>query len=152
MGLSAVNLTDLAAPTYIQMLGAMADWLDKAAAQMPPAEAEALLAARLAPDMFPLATQVRFACVQALEGMYRLRDEEFSPLVAALLDEGRAAGDHPGALAEARGRIAEVIAALRDLAEGAIVDEPSRALAHSLPNGMTFDFTAGQYLRDWALP
>ena len=27
--------------------------------------AEALLSARLAPDMFPLATQVRFACVQS---------------------------------------------------------------------------------------
>ena len=48
-------------------------WLAKAEAQLPEGHAERLLLARLAPDMFPLATQVRFACVQAQEGVFRLQ-------------------------------------------------------------------------------
>ncbi|MCB2080916.1 MAG: DUF1993 family protein, partial [Novosphingobium sp.] len=70
-------LTTLLAPTYVQMLKSLSGWLDKAQAQMPDGQAENLLSARLAPDMFPLSTQVRFACAQAQEGMYRLRGEEF---------------------------------------------------------------------------
>ena len=58
---------EVLAPTYVQMLGALSQWLDKAAQQLGETEADALLAARLAPDMFPLSTQIRFACVQALE-------------------------------------------------------------------------------------
>ena len=69
-----MTLTDLLVPTWRQMLGALADWLAKAEVQMPGGKAETLLSARLAPDMFPLATQVRFACVQVWEGAHRLRD------------------------------------------------------------------------------
>ena len=64
--------------------------------------AEALLAARRARDMFPLSTQVRFACVQAQEGVFRLRGEAFPTSVAVLLDEGRNAADHPGTMEGAR--------------------------------------------------
>ena len=71
-----MKLTDLLTPTYIQMLNALSGWLDKAAGQIGADKGEKLLAARLAPDMFPLSTQVRFACVQALEGMYRLRGQD----------------------------------------------------------------------------
>ncbi len=65
-------LRDILAPTYVHMLGALSAWLAKAEAQKPDGEAEALLVARLAPDMFPLSTQIRFACVQAQEGTFRL--------------------------------------------------------------------------------
>jgi hypothetical protein len=57
-----MTLPDLLVPTYVQMLGALSNWLAKAESQRPAGEAEALLSARLAPDMFPLATQIRFAC------------------------------------------------------------------------------------------
>jgi hypothetical protein len=36
-------------------------------------EAEKLLLAGLAPDMFPLATQIHSACVQAQEGVFRVQ-------------------------------------------------------------------------------
>ena len=139
-------------PTYLQMLKRLSGWLDKAAAQMPGARGEALLSARLAPDMFPLATQIRFACVQAREGMCQLADEPFPDVIAELLEEGRAAGKCPGSMADARTRIADTMAVLESLLPGAPVRPAEDGLAHELPNGMVFDLTAGQYVRDWALP
>ncbi|MDO9487261.1 MAG: DUF1993 domain-containing protein [Sphingomonadaceae bacterium] len=147
-----MSLTDLLVPTYRQMLGTLSRWLDKAGSQPPAGGAEALLAARLAPDMFPLATQVRFACVQVWEGVHRLQRQELPASVAALLDEGRAGGERPGTLAEARARIAETTALLDGLAPGALDADPQAPLAHALPNGMIFDLTPEQYARDWALP
>ena len=66
------------------MLSAMSAWLDKAEAQMGKEEAQALLTARLAADMFPLATQVRFSCVQAIEGMCRLTGKPLPEIPGAL--------------------------------------------------------------------
>src|SRR5687768_17744599 len=52
-----MTLTDLLIPTYRNMLGTLRGLLDKAEAQLGADAADALLSARLAPDMFPLATQ-----------------------------------------------------------------------------------------------
>lgn len=145
-------LPDILAPTYVQMLGALSAWLAKAEAGTQDGMAETLPGARLAPDMFPLSTQIRFACVQAQEGMYRLRGEAFPPLVGQLLDEGRNAGAHPGSIADAQARIAETIAIVESLAADAPSIDPAAPIAHALPQGMIFDLTAGQFVRDWALP
>ena len=141
---------DLLAPTYTQMLSALSAWLDKAAAQLGAGEADALMSARLAPDMFPLATQVRFACVQALEGMHRLRGEDFPPLVTELLDEGRSAEDVPGTLVDAKTRIAQVIATVEALADPAAARDGGD-VEHAPPMGIVFDLTLDQYARDWAI-
>ena len=37
-------------------------------------------------------------------------------------------------------------------AAAGIAIDPSAPIAHALPIGMTFDLTAEQYARDWALP
>ena len=147
-----MSLTKLIVPTFTQMLKTLSGWLDKAQAQMPSAEAEALLSARLAPDMFPLATQVRFACVQAHEAVHRLRGEAFPASLAELLDEARNAGEQPGSLATAQQRISETIALLDGVAPAALDGDSDRQIAHALPNGLIFDLTAEQYARDWALP
>lgn len=146
-----MSLTKLLVPTYVNMLTALSGWLDKAQAQLAPANAEALLSARLAPDMFPLATQVRFACVQAQEATYRLRGLTFPPAIAVLLDEGRHAGERPGTLADAQERIAETLSLLRDLSPDALDQAPDSPIAHELANGMVFDLTAEEYARDWSL-
>lgn len=143
-----MSLTAMLVPTYRQMLGSLSGWLVKAAAT---GDADALLAARLAPDMFPLATQIRFACVQAWEAVHRLRDMPFPPIVQAMLDEARAAGERPGTIAEAQARIAETIAMLDALADDALDGQADGPLAHDLPNGMIFDLTALGYARDWTL-
>lgn len=143
--------TTLLVPTYTQMLGALSAWLKKAQEQLSPADAEALLSARLAPDMFPLSTQVRFACVQAQEAVFRLRGEAFPDSVKELLEEGRQAGEAPGSLADAETRIDETIALLESLAGDALDAPAERPLAHELPNGMVLDLTVEQYVRDWTL-
>lgn len=144
-----MSLTQLLVPTYRQMLTTLSGWLDKAEAKP---DAGSLLSARLAPDMFPLATQIRFACVQAQEGVARLRGEAFPPSIETLLNEGRNAGEHPGSFADARARIAETIALLDALGPDALDGDAERPIEHSLPMGMIFDLTAEQYARDWTLP
>jgi hypothetical protein len=146
-----MSLTRLLVPTFTQMLTALSGWLDKAAAQMPGEAGEALLSARLAPDMFSLATQVRFACVQAYEAVHRLQGLPFPAAVQELLDEGRNAGERPGSLAAAQARIAETLALLAVLPDDALDRDADQPLTHDLPNGMTFDLTAEGYARDWAL-
>lgn len=146
-----MKLSDVVVPTYVQMLGALSQWLAKAAKQRSADDAEALLASRLAPDMFPLSTQIRFACRQAQEGVFRLLEQEFPASLQMLLDEGRNAGDRPGTLADAQARIAETLVVVEAAADTIAID-PATPIAHALPNGMTLDLTAEQYARDWALP
>lgn len=146
-----MSLPTFLVPTFTQMLKALSGWLEKAQAQMPEKDAQALLLARLAPDMFPLSTQVRFACVQVQEAMNRLQGLPFSPAIAELLDEGRKASERPGSLVDAQARIAETITLLEALPADALNMAPESPIAHELPNGMIFDFTAEQYARDWAL-
>lgn len=147
-----MTLPDILLPTYIQMLTALAGWLAKAEAQRPEGGAEALLSARLAPDMLPLSTQVRFACVQAREGIFRLRGEAFPPSLDILLDEGRNGATHPGSIADALARIDETLAIVRAAASPSFEVDPAMPVAHALPMGMVFDLTAASYARDWALP
>jgi uncharacterized protein len=147
-----MKLTELVVPTATQMLKTLSGWLTKAHAQMPGSEGDALLSARLAPDMFPLATQVRFVCRQALEAVSRLQHEPFGEVHEALLEEGRNSGEQPGSMADAIARISETMAVLDGLAPDALDVRGDQPIAHEIPNGMIFDLTADQYVRDWVLP
>jgi hypothetical protein len=147
-----VTLSDILVPTYLQMLEALSAWLGKADAQMPGGAADALLSARLAPDMLPLSTQVRFACVQAQEGVFRLQERTFPASIDVLLNEGRNAAERPGTIADAKARIEETIAVVSSAASVVSAIDPGAPIAHALPAGMIFDLTAEQYARDWALP
>jgi hypothetical protein len=143
-------MTDILLPTYTNLLTGLAAWLTKAGEHH--ADPGALMSARLAPDMFPLSTQIRFACVQAYEGVARLRGEAFPPVWLELLEEGRNGASAPGTLADAQGLIRDTMSYLASLPPGALDGNGSRAVAHDLPNGMVFDMTGDQYVRDWALP
>ena len=146
-----MNLTDLLVPTYRNMLRTLRGLIDKAEAQRGGRGAEALLRARLAPDMFPLATQIRFACLQAQEAPLRLLGRPLEPL-DALLGEGRNAGEQPGTIAGARARIDEALAFLEGLGPDALDQAPAGdPLVLTLPMGMTFDLTREQFARDWAI-
>lgn len=145
-------LKNLLVPTYVQMLGALSAWLGKVNVGTLPGGEQALLTARLAPDMFPLGTQIRFACVQAQEGVFRMRQETFPPSIEELLEEGRNGAEKPGSIVDALGRIASTISIVEGAAMGAEEIDPATPIAHMLPQGMVFDLTAEQYVRDWALP
>lgn len=147
-----MSLTTLLVPTYTQMLKALAGWLDKARRQLPPTEAEALLSARLAPDMFPLSAQVSYACLQAREAAHRLRGEPLPEALQQLGAAGRNAGVEPGSMSQAEAKIADAVAALDDLAAKALDGGAEPPMTLALPNGAVFDMTGEQYVRDWALP
>jgi len=142
--------TKLLVPTYAQMLRALSGWLEKAA------EASGgdpgVLSARLAPDMFPLSTQIRFACVQACEGVWRLRAEPLPAFHETLTNEGRAGGERPVSFADAQDRIAETLALLEGVGDSDLDPGAERPLAIELPMGLAFDMTGEDYVRDWALP
>ncbi|HEX2624730.1 MAG TPA: DUF1993 family protein [Sphingomicrobium sp.] len=135
-------------------LRALSGWLDKAEgfAAGRGESPDALLPLRLAPDMFPLTTQLRFAAFQAQEPLYRLSGTPVPDAVLAIRQEGRDGEAAPGSWADARARIAGAIAALDAVAPDAFDDAADRAIAHDLPMGMIFDMTGETYVRDWALP
>ncbi len=138
-----MTLHDLSIPAYINGLRALSGQLDKAlawGADNGVGELQ-LVASRLAPDMFPLATQVRFTCMQAVQAPTRLG----ATGAPALTDD---ATDFAGLQAQ----IAETIAWLDGVTREALGDDGSRAVGFDLPNGMAFDMTADSYLRDWAQP
>ena len=147
-----MTLTDLLVSTYRNNLNMLLGLLDKAEEQLGADKAEALLSARLAPDTWPLATQLRLAALQAQEAPMRLLGQQMPGSLDELLTEARNGGDHPGTLVEARARIAEALAFLETLGPNAFDNvEPDRPMAFDLPMGMTFDLTRSQFARDWAL-
>ena len=146
-----MSLTNLLIPTYRNMLRTLAGLLDKAERQRPDG-AQALLAARLAPDMWPLSAQLRFAVHQAQEAPFRLMGRDIPPSLDAIAAEGRTAVEAPGSLAQARGRIDEALAFLDGLAGDALDAGGALPITIALPGGLTFDMTGADYVRDWALP
>ena len=147
-----MTLTDLLIHTYRNNLNMLLVLLDKAEAQLGADATEALLSARLAPDMWPLATQLRLAALQAQEAPMRLLGHPMPGPLDELLTEARNGGEHPGTLAQARARIAEALAFLDTLGPQALdATEPDQPMVLDLPMGMTFDLTRSQFARDWAL-
>ncbi|KMZ13455.1 hypothetical protein BHUM_01863c [Candidatus Burkholderia humilis] len=145
-----MQLTRLLVPSFMQMLKGFSNWLDKAAAHEK--DADALMTLRLAPDMFPLDAQVRFACFQALEPTYRLRGMTAPDDVIAIRKEGLISNDQAGSFADAKACIASTIASLANLADNALDGGIDKPIALDLPNGIVFDMTGEQYARDWCLP
>ena len=122
--------------TYDNMLGSLDAWLAKAAEQ----GGDALLAEKLADDMFPLSRQIRFCCNLPGEAMAGAAGVAFSS--SDVDDE---------TLAAARSRIA----ATRTMIEGwraTPFGKDDAPVELSLANGMTFDLQTESYVRDWALP
>ena len=149
-----MKLTALLVPSLANQLNAVSGWLDKAEAFAAERgeQPDRLLALRLAPDMFPLTTQLRFLAFQAQEPVYRLSGEAVPDAVLEVRQEGRDGGERPGGWDEARERVAEAARFLATIAPDAFDDAADKAIAHELPTGMIFDMTSETYVRDWALP
>ena len=132
-----MNAKDLLVPTHRQMLGTLKGLLAKAADD---ARGDALLQAKLIDDMNPLSTQVRFLCNMVGEAMARVAGIEFTS------DE-----KDPTTLTQAQDRIDATLAQLEEWAMlDFVADDAAQELA--LPNGMTFDLTTYEYVRDWSVP
>ena len=149
-----MKLSALLLPPLSNQLQAVSAWLGKAEAfaTQRGESPDALLGLRLAPDMFPLTTQLRFMAFQTQEPIYRLRGEAVPDAVLEVRQEGRDGGERPGTWSQARVRLAEAAAVLATVDSEEFDAAPGEALVHELPNGMVFDLTREQYVRDWALP
>ena len=119
------------------MLGTRKGLRAKAAADP---RGDALLDAKLADDMHPLAMQVRFLCNMVGEAMQRVAGIDFT-----------STEENPATLAEAQ---ESIDATLAQLAEWEKLDFAADDAAQELtiPNGMTFDLTTYEYVRDWSVP
>lgn len=133
------GLHNLLVPALIHQLQAMQIQLDKGVAHAGD-DGAALLEARLAPDMYPLATQVKFACGLAADAVLKLLGKPISQ-TADVTD-----------MAGARALIAATIADVGGVDAAAIDAAADRMLAMELPNGMAFDLNGHDYVRDWVLP
>jgi len=122
--------------TYANMLGTLDHIVTKAEAHD---KGEALLGARLAEDMFPLATQIRFICNMPGEALARLTGLDFA-----------SSDTDPATFAEARERIATA-KALVAASDPATWPAAGDSVEFTLPNGMTFAMQAHEYCRDWAM-
>ena len=123
--------------TYANMLGTLDHLVVKASEHETGAS---LLEARLAGDMYPLATQIRFTVAQVNIALERLGKLEIA------LDESDIAD-----FDDARARIGKA----QDLVKAtAAADWPAAEtiVEFDLPNGMAFAMQAHEYVRDWAMP
>lgn len=149
-----MTLTALLIPTLTHQLTALLAWLDKAEEHVRSSgfEPDELLTHRLAVDMFPLGTQLRFAAYLAQEPMWRLRGEAVRDEVTAIRTRGATQPDAPGTLAECKALLSQALAFLAGVGETELDGAAERPLAHGLPMGMVFDMTGFTYVRDWAIP
>lgn len=136
-------LYTLTVPAYANGLHALSGQLEKAHAWGAENSVGELrfIAARLAPDMFPLATQVRFSCLQAMQALTRLGAEGAPEFAEDATD-----------FAGLQSQIAATLTWLDAVTAAAIDGDGDRPVGFTLPNGMSFDMTAATYVRDWAQP
>ncbi|MGC6371874.1 DUF1993 domain-containing protein [Pseudomonas sp. K2I15] len=137
-----MSIYAITVPCFAQMLRSLKGLLSKGESHAHELgyDPQNLLNARLAPDMHPLATQIRFACTQAQEAIQRLTHQPLPALST------------PTTLDEARGLIEQTLQTLAT-ADRTLIDASSgRPVAIELPDGIIFDMTAHEYAVNWALP
>ena len=138
---------------FINALSTLLELLETSGRQRG-AAMDAVMAARLTDDMYPLDTQIGFAVYQALEVPYRMRDEAVPDQVVRHLLDGLDAAAAPaaaaGAFARARGRVADALATLHDWPADQVDGFPAGPIRIEQPNGV-FAMTRERYLQDWAL-
>jgi hypothetical protein len=132
-----MQISEFSLTSFDQMLGTVDHLLSKIEADP---RGDALLGEKLSEDMFPLATQIRFATQQVVNTLNRLAGASLT-----LADT-----DHE-TVSHARSEIKELREVVRSTTPDAFVADDT-PVSFDLPNGMAFDLTAAEYVRDWSLP
>ena len=132
-----MTLYDQSIAVYRSRINAMIGMLTKAEAH---AKGDALLEARLADDMHPLATQVRFVANLPGEALPRLTSRSFT-----------SHDDNETTIAAAKAALTETAALLDEIGADELVAQDD-TIVLAIPNGMEFTMTAEEYVRDWSLP
>jgi hypothetical protein len=128
----------MAVESFVPMLESLSVVLEKGEASE---KGIYLVDARLAPDMYTLAQQVRLACDHAKDGAARL--------------VGRVAprfADDEKNIEALRGRIARTVDYLKGLNPSSFKEAEDRDSSIALPGGKVIAMDGLQFLRGWALP
>ena len=135
-----ITVAAMTTEAFAPMLESLSQILDKAAAHAG-GGFDALIDARLAPDMFTLAQQVLLACHNARDGVGRLLGRP--PLTP---------GEAGKTLAELQAQIAATLALLRATPVGAFDGAETCDCSIALPDGRVIAMDGVTFLRAWALP
>ena len=139
-----MSIYGIATKTFVPMLRSLSNLLDKGAehARANKSDPDAMVTARLAPDMYTLAQQVQLACHQAIDATARLSGKD-----AAQLE------NNEKTLEELKVRIAKTINYVESVRASAFEGAEDRKITIPIPeNNMEFEMNGLQFLRDWALP
>ena len=139
-----MSIYGIATKTFVPMLRSLSNLLDKGAehARANKSDPDALVTARLAPDMYTLAQQVQLACHQAIDATARLSGKD-----AAQLE------NNEKTLEQLKVRIAKTINYVESVRPDAFEGAEDRKITIPIPeNNMEFEMNGLQFLRDWALP
>jgi hypothetical protein len=133
------SLYDASAPVFIRAMSSIPRWLDKAQAEGK--SEQAIMEARLAPDMRPFPAQIQMASDSAKNAMARLAGVE-----------APAMPDTEASFAELKDRCARTVAFIESLPPTAFDGAVDREVALKFPNGMGYRFKGSDYLTGFALP
>lgn len=136
--MSEFGIYEASVPIFVASLSNMSAWLTKAAAEGSEA---ALLEARLAPDMRPLAAQYQMASDAAKNALARLTETE-----------APAMPDTETSFADLRARCDRTIEYLNGIDAAALAGSAEREVELKFPNGMGYRFSGAHYLTGFALP
>jgi hypothetical protein len=138
-----ISTYSMTVETFAPMLASLANVLDKANqfAEVKKIDPSVLVNSRLAPDMFPLSTQVRIAC-------------RYAKAATALLS-GRNDPEIDGALstlADLKTYIEKTIAFVKTAKPSEFEGADERDVVWPWTNNLEFAGKGGNFLKDWALP
>lgn len=138
-----ITLYALAIETFAPMLDTLAAQLEKGAAhaRAKRTSPNALVTARLAPDMFPLSTQVQLACHHAKDGTARLTDQAPPKIENKELT-----------LDELESLVRTTVGHLNSMKEAAFDGAEDRVIEMPLQGKTVFKSNGIQLLRDWSIP
>lgn len=125
-------------PVFVNSLGDMSGWLDKAVQERDEA---ALMEARLAPDMKPLPAQYQMASDSAKNALARLTGTEAPSMP-----------DTEASFADLKARCDRTIDYLKSFDARALEGSEDREVVIKFPNGTGYRFRGADYLTGFALP
>lgn len=140
-----ISLYDATVPSFLQQLGALDGLVAKAEAfcadgNATEAEIQSL---RLAEDMAPFPSQVRWGSIHSIRAIEAAHNGVFVPELTPA----------PATFAEQRAALADTIAALRALGRDEVNGLEGRDVVFSLPaRGIELPFTAEDFLLSFSLP
>ena len=138
-----ISLYKISVPIFVQFLTSLSAVLDKAAAfaEAKKVDPSVLLNTRIAPDMFPLARQVRAATDHAINGAGRLAGADLPTF-----------SNTEATIPELKDRIAKTIDFLKSLKPAQIDGTEGKEIKITFPSGATREFTGQSLLLNNSLP